>query len=358
MISDRPLIVRWAVLLALFGALWASVHFVGLYVIPLVTGLDYAISAAVNPDSYVPGLDEFFRAVTDYTNVLIPVPLLSMAIAVGIYKLTLLPAKRALLWSAISCGLWWLVLAYLSSKYKEVPSALALGLGAVAPALILLGAGPPRLLPAIDTKRWLAALLTVDALVFLGLWAGGMLWPNKGLPGANYLFLLGLLACFGGMIYAFQRMDDAALGRFARVFWLVVLSIVMSDFFATHSIKDAIARPRPLNEAHSPWNEALRTVPEERVIGRSSYPSGHTSGTFALLTPLFWWSRDRRVRAGLLTWGVLQGASRVYTVAHFASDCIMGGLLGFGTGTLIFFLLGGPKLRTPQNSGAPAACCT
>ena len=76
----------------------------------------------------------------------------------------------------------------------------------------------------------------------------------------------------------------------------------------------------------------------------NSFHSVHTSGTFALLAPFFEFPRDRRVRAGLMLWATLQGIGGGYTAAHFPFCVLMGGLLGFGMGTLIFFTLWGPSL--------------
>ena len=45
-----------------------------------------------------------------------------------------------------------------------------------------------------------------------------------------------------------------------------------------------------------------------------------------------------------MLWATLQGVGRVYTAAHFPFCVFMGGLLGFGMGTLIFFALWGPSL--------------
>jgi membrane-associated phospholipid phosphatase len=148
-------------------------------------------------------------------------------------------------------------------------------------------------------------------------------------------------------------MDDAWMRSFGRMFWLALLSVYLTDFVATDYLKEAVARPRPLNGANKPWNEQVRIIPDEVLRGNNSYPSGHTSSTFALLTPYFWYTRKRKVRAGLMTWCVLQGFSRVYTAAHFPFCCLMGALLGFGVGTLVFFTLGGPALRKPGPQAAP-----
>lgn len=339
----------WGVLIAGYAVLWAGVHAFGVVGVPAVTGLDHAVSEFMNPDTYVPLVDEFFRSLTDYSNFVFTLPLISLAVAVGLYSLSRMPAGKAAQRAGLACLLCWGVIGLLASMEKEVAS-VALGLAAVPPVIILLGVVPPRLIPALPAKAWITTLLALECVAVLAFWAAGKLWWNAGLVGANYMLLPFLLLFFVGMVVVFHRMHDEDKSRYVGIFWLVLLSILLVSLGATNRTKENIARPRPLAEANKPWNEALRAIPEETLRGASSYPSGHTSGTFALITPLFWWLRDRRMRAALLGWGVLQGVSRVYTVAHFFSDCLLGGLLGFGTGTLIFFLLNGPALRVPEES--------
>ncbi len=344
----KTLVMRWAMLLAGYAALWAFVHAFGVVGVPAINGVDRAISAAVNPDGYLPLFDEFFRSLTDYSNFVFATPLVSMAIAVGLYSLTQMSAAKAATRAGLACGIWWVVLAAIA-RAEDAPEKLVYALAIVPVVLIAIGALPPMLFRALPAKRWITGLLILESLVVFILWGTGKLWWNEGLVGANYMVLPFLLLFFGGMIVVFHKMQDSDKKRYVGIFWLVLLSILLVELGATNRTKESIARPRPLAEANQPWNETLRAIPEETLRGANSYPSGHTSGTFALITPLFWWLQARRLRAALLGWGVLQGVSRVYTAAHFTSDCIMGGLLGFGVGTLIFFLLEGHRHRKPAD---------
>lgn len=269
-----------------FGLVFFITYEAGKHIVPLVDGLDKTILAAVNPDTYLPVMDEFIRALTDYSNFLFAIGMVSWMVAYGIYRLC-------------------------RGKGKNV----------------------------------ITGLLLVEMVVVAILAAFGKLWPNKTLIGANVFLVVWLLMTLGGTAYAFYRMDDEGMRRFAGVFWLVAVSIYLTDIDITNTIKETIARPRPLHVANKPWNEHVRVIPEEELHGANSFPSGHTSGTFALFTPIFWYIRNRKARAGLFSWGVLQGFSRVYTAAHFPFCVLMGGFVGFSVGTLVFFCLGGPGLR-------------
>lgn len=289
------LVVRLLILGGGFGALYGFVYAAGLWIVPLVDGVDKAILAAINPDSYLPVFDEFIRALTDYTNLVLGFSIIAWMVAYGLYRL--LP------------------------KYKSV----------------------------------FTGLLAITAIVMTVLAAIGKLWPNSTLLGANIIEVLAFLIALSAATYAFHRMNHDQLRRFGRLFWLLLLSVYLADIRATNPIKDSIARPRPFNEANRPWNEAVRPIPDELLRGANSFPSGHTSGTFSLLTPIFWYVRKPKARAGLLSWCVLQGFSRVYTGAHFPFCVLMGGLLGFGVGTLVFFTLGGPSLRGRETGSEEVA---
>jgi undecaprenyl-diphosphatase len=114
-----------------------------------------------------------------------------------------------------------------------------------------------------------------------------------------------------------------------------------------------------LNVGNAAWNGApLRIIRDEYVRGGHSYPSGHAVAICALLTPLFWITRERTVRAALFALAALIVYSRVYVAAHFPSDAIAGAAIGVALGTLVTLALGRQPLSGPRRSvrmphGAP-----
>jgi len=341
--------LRWGGVVAGYAVLYGIVEAVGRYVMPNLHGLDRSISEAVQPEKYLFFVDEFFRALTDHTTFLISVPLVSLALAVAVYQMRSAEVAAARRLFAQWVTVWWVlvgVIAFLEHPKPGIVVALAL----LVPAILLILAAIPALIPPlrrVAPRKYVVTVLWIETAIFLILWALGTLSWNEGLPGANYLLLPALLLCFGGATVAFARMRDEAMRRYTGLFLLVMISAISCGVIGTGAIKESIARPRPLAEANQPWNAAMRAIPEETLRGASSYPSGHVSGTVSLLTPLFWWVRSRKAKAGLALWGTLQGVSRIYTAAHFFTDCVMGAFFGFGVGTLVFFLLGGPALRAP-----------
>ena len=335
--------LRVVVLAAGFALAYGILYAAGKLLVPLTDGADKAILAAINPDSYFPVLDELFRAINDYTNPVILLPFLAWMIVYGLYSLS--PKKRVLYYLLFAAVLLTLAGLVHVAYGKEARSAVK--------ALVLLVVGTPLLGLLPRNKNVLSVAYGIAAVAIFALMYKS--WENKSLPGANILLVLMCVAGFGTFLWLFRTMDDDAMRRLSRVFWLVLLSGILVDFGVTQPIKEAIKRPRPFNDANKPWNEHVRPIPEEVLRGANSFPSGHTSGTFALLTPLFWFSRNRKVRAGLMVWATLQGVGRVYTAAHFPFCVLMGGLLGFGLGTLIFFMLWGPRLWPKQEETAAAA---
>lgn len=199
--------VRVTALALGFAACYGIVYAAGLWIVPVVDGLDKAILAAINPDAYVPVLDEFLRALTDYTNPILIVSFFAWMVAYGLY--CLLP------------------------QYKTI----------------------------------FTGLLTVTAVVMAALAAFGKLWPNSVYWGANILEVAAFLIAIGAAGYVFHKMNHDQMRRFGRLFWLILLSVYLTNFCATEPIKKSIARPRPFNEANAPWNKQVRSVPDEYLVG-------------------------------------------------------------------------------------------
>jgi undecaprenyl-diphosphatase len=139
-----------------------------------------------------------------------------------------------------------------------------------------------------------------------------------------------------------------------RVFLLAVgLAIGLNDGLVVSSLKKAVGRPRPNDvlegvrsldlEYTTPRFLALgqplrETYSEARILPPhgNSFPSGHTSNTFALATvsALFF-------RRGWLVYlpAVLVACSRVYVGSHWPSDVLVSAFIGTGIAFLICAIL-------------------
>lgn len=260
--------------------------------------LDRAVLLAVNPDAYVPVLDEAVVLVTDFSERILGVVLLS-----------------------------WLG-GYLAYGHKP------------------------------ERRRLVARAIKAEAVLLGVLAASGALWGGYELEVVFVPCGAALGAALWGAARSFERCDDDALRRFARVVGLVALSSLLTSAIAEGLVKQLVARPRPLADVNAGWNHAVRLLPDEVVRVGHSYASGHAAGLFALVTPLVWAARRAPVKAALLLWALLHAATRVYVAAHYPACALAGSFMGFAVGSLVFFSLGPARgspssLRPPPRPPAP-----
>jgi membrane-associated phospholipid phosphatase len=102
---------------------------------------------------------------------------------------------------------------------------------------------------------------------------------------------------------------------------VLIISIILKFIFS---------HPRPITflEQHGIINQ-ITLVNDNILRGMNSFPSGHTMSAFALYSVLafhFWQRKNWQI--GLLILSILVGVSRVYLVAHFPEDVLLGSALG------------------------------
>lgn len=112
----------------------------------------------------------------------------------------------------------------------------------------------------------------------------------------------------------------------------VLLLISMAFVFVTGElvIKNLVGRVRPCNV---PGTEINMLVPKPRGF---SFPSGHSSSSFAAAVIIFIW--DRRFGIAALCLAFCIAFSRMYLYVHFPSDVLVGSLWGIA-GALIVYLI-------------------
>lgn len=100
-------------------------------------------------------------------------------------------------------------------------------------------------------------------------------------------------------------------------------------------LKDMIARPRPF-EAEEQFFEYWTFVGSPAEDGYS-FPSGHMTAIMAAMTALFILCNKKWSWIGFV--GVLfMGVSRIYLIAHYASDVLAGILVGAISGIIAYII--------------------
>ncbi len=115
---------------------------------------------------------------------------------------------------------------------------------------------------------------------------------------------------------------DATLQKKSLEIGVAVAATVVE----TYALKYIVKRPRP-----------YITHPDINAVdteGSYSFPSGHTSGAFALATSLSLNYPKWYVIVPSFAWAGLTGYSRMYLGVHYPSDVLTGAVIGSGTAWL------------------------
>ena len=148
-------------------------------------------------------------------------------------------------------------------------------------------------------------------------------WHRSALNG---LFLA--LSIIGGAVFSltFSLLFAAfAPEPWSSVGWQAFASIVLSHIPVTIAKRSA-PRLRP----HQEWAD-INTYREP--LKDPSFPSGHTTAAFAMLTP--WVLANPLLLPVLLPIGIGVALSRIYFGLHYPSDTLAGAMLGSSTAMLV-----------------------
>lgn len=192
----------------------------------------------------------------------------------------------------------------------------------------------------IATRIWKTLAIVLGIYHLCGIWfaSTGIFWWRPHQYKIVFIFLsIASFALFwlGAKTWSEWNYTDRKL--WLRVLLVTLLSVLFTNYFGEDNIKRIVGRPRPLHEKNEPWNKQVRVIPDEVVKASPSYISGHASSLFALLTPAIWATRRRWVKGALMSWAIIHAYSRIYTAAHFPYCVIMGSLFGFSIGSLCYW---------------------
>lgn len=186
-------------------------------------------------------------------------------------------------------------------------------------------------------------------------------WPGVGLGVAG--LVVGLLSYRWPRLQSWRRAG----------FFLAATLAVGPGLMINGVVKPWFQRPRPRHTVPfggvqpflHVWERAAANAPD--TVGQS-FPSGHASAGFLLMTPAFWLARRHPRWACAfwllgLTWGCVLGLGRVAQGDHFASDVLWSGGLVYLSGYVLsrLFELVPPRpspggaVRVGATTGPPSA---
>lgn len=110
----------------------------------------------------------------------------------------------------------------------------------------------------------------------------------------------------------------------------VLLSLGTNALVCNLLLKPLVARTRPYDVL---GYEIL--IPP---LSDYSFPSGHTSASFAAATAIY--AINRKWGIAAYVFAALMGISRLYLGVHFVTDVVVGALIGFFMAKITIFLLG------------------
>lgn len=143
-------------------------------------------------------------------------------------------------------------------------------------------------------------------------------------------------------------MDADSKQRLAYTMLIMIIAVIFTNLIGELVVKNTVARPRPFHDAYAPWNDILRIFPDESVLHDFSYYSGHASGLFSLTTPLMWITPKRKNKIVLFVWASIHTFSRIYLAVHWPYDAFVGALAGFLFGTIATKIFYNPKFNLTE----------
>lgn len=128
----------------------------------------------------------------------------------------------------------------------------------------------------------------------------------------------------------------------------LILAVIFGAIGCNVILKNAVQRIRP-------YDNPLGTFTAEQLMAQGidlphdwSFPSGHTTASFAAATAIF--LRSKKVGTPLLILAAVIAFSRLYLYIHYPSDVLVGMLWGITAAILAYLVLN--KLTNSQKFGA------
>lgn len=175
------------------------------------------------------------------------------------------------------------------------------------------------------------AILNFDWAIFQ--WISNNLW-SPALDG-----MMKVITTLGdsGIIWIVFGLALVCFKKYRKVGIMVLAALLFSLIFTDLIIKPLVHRPRPFDLPQ--WFGQF-VYPE--IISRPgslSFPSGHTSSSFAAASVLWFTRRKWQMSLLATVLAILIAFSRVYLYVHYPTDVLAGILAGITYGYMAYLLV-------------------
>ena len=106
-----------------------------------------------------------------------------------------------------------------------------------------------------------------------------------------------------------------------------LLALLFGMLFTNITLKNSVARPRPFSDATSEFYSLWKAAGSLKESGYS-FPSGHSSASFASAVSIVQYARYRKQGIAAVVLSALIAISRMYVFVHFPTDVLTGTILG------------------------------
>ena len=155
-----------------------------------------------------------------------------------------------------------------------------------------------------------------------------------------------VLLTLGWVVVVIRSFAVPSLRQWRRAGIFMVLLLILGPGLLVNSVfKEHWGRPRPREVIQLGGSKAFLQPWQPGISGKGrSFPSGHSSAAFFIVTPWFVYRRRKPVAAACCFWGglifgVLMSVARIAQGGHFLTDCLWAFGMVWLTGQLLAAVL-------------------